>query len=114
MKRIGFLSFIVTVCLASAAWAQNQPRSPQNRPAAPKVKSWELSHHPEGTWVQMADVNDFGIAIGIGDVAGGSTHTLAVPVFGPDAGRWLDLGTLGGPASGGRTGSRSTASQTRA
>jgi probable HAF family extracellular repeat protein len=48
----------------------------------------------------MGDVNDFGVAVAQGDLPDGSTHNLAVPLFGRHAGEWIDLGTLGGTESG--------------
>jgi len=70
------------------------------------AKVWELGTYPGnpgGTWFETLSVNDFGVLVGFGDIppAGsdgfGYTHTLAVPLFGPRAGEWIDLGTLGGP-----------------
>jgi len=48
----------------------------------------------------MGDVNDFGVAVAQGDVADGSTHNFAIPLFGRHAGEWIDLGTLGGTENG--------------
>ena len=42
----------------------------------------------------------FGVAVAQGDLPDGSTHNLAVPLLGPHAGEWIDLGTLGGAQSG--------------
>jgi len=64
------------------------------------LKVWELGTYPGGTWASMGDVNDFGIAVAQGDLPDGSTHNLAVPLFGRHAGEWIDLGTLGGTESG--------------
>ncbi|MBZ5572269.1 MAG: hypothetical protein LAO09_10380 [Acidobacteriia bacterium] len=67
-----------------------------------KAKIWEFGAYDGGTWAALTDINDLGMAVGYGDVppigpdGAGSTHTLAVPVFGPHAGEWIDLGTLGG------------------
>jgi len=119
MKRISILALILGACFASA-WAQQdagKPRSGKHpllrhrivngmakapgAAAAANLKTWDLGHYPGGTWAQLGDINDFGVAVGIGDVLDGFTHTLSVPVFGPHAGKWTDLGTLGGTSSGG-------------
>ena len=125
MKRISVLALILCACFVSAAWAQQNaglPRSGQHpllrhriangMPEAPgtagnrglavsaaaaaRLKTWELGHYPGGTWADFGDISDFGVAIGMGDLPDGSTHTLAVPLFGPHALKWIDLGTLGG------------------
>ena len=65
-----------------------------------KAKIWELGTYPGGTWFATWHINDFGVIVGLGDVLPissdgfGYTHTLAVPLFGPHAGEWFDLGTL--------------------
>ena len=67
------------------------------------AKVWELGTYSGGTWFSTLDINDLGVLVGVGDVPPigsdgfGYTHTLAVPLFGPRAGEWIDLGTLGGP-----------------
>ena len=133
MKRISILALILGACFVSAAWAQQNAGPPRfgkhpllrhrivsGMPKAPgaagnqdlaapataaaNLKTWDLGHYPGGTWAQLGDINDFGVAVGIGDVLDGFTHTLAVPVFGPHAGKWIDLGTLGGTSSGGEDG----------
>jgi len=129
MKRISILALILSACFASFAWAQQNARAPRfgkhPRPrhrivngrlkapgttgnrglavsatAAAKLKTWDLGHYPGGTWADLGDINDFGVAVGMGDLPDGSSHTLAVPLFGPNALKWIDLGTLGGTASG--------------
>jgi len=65
------------------------------------AKSWELGTYPGGTWLTTWHINDLGVMVGLGDVPPigrdgvGYTHTLAVPLFGPRAGEWIDLGALG-------------------
>ena len=127
MRRIVILALILCSCLASVAWAEQQavrPRmgkhaiqhralnsfpkangAPSNptvaaQPALRQSKVWELGTYPGGTWASMGDVNDFGVAVAQGDLPDGSTHNLAVPLFGRHAGEWIDLGTLGGTESG--------------
>ncbi len=66
------------------------------------AKVWELGTYPGGTWFTTWHINDLGVIVGLGDVPPigsdgvGYTHTLVVPLFGPNAGEWIDLGTLGG------------------
>jgi probable HAF family extracellular repeat protein len=67
-------------------------------------KIWELGTYPGGTWVTTWHINDLGVIAGLGDVSAindgsGYTHTLEVPLFGPTAGEWTDLGTLPGEQS---------------
>lgn len=63
------------------------------------TKVWELGTYSGGTWFATWHINDFGVIVGLGDLSPigdspGYTHTLAVPLFGPHAGEWIDLGTL--------------------
>ena len=61
------------------------------------AKILELGAYPGGTWFAAWRLNDLGVIVGRGDIPpDGYTHPLAVPLFGPHAGEWLDLGTLGG------------------
>ncbi|MGZ7057323.1 MAG: hypothetical protein ACXVK3_17505, partial [Candidatus Angelobacter sp.] len=60
---------------------------------------WELGTYPGGTWFATWHINDLGVIVGLGDLSpigngAGYTHTLAVPLFGPNAGEWIDLGAL--------------------
>ena len=65
-----------------------------------RTKYWELGTYPGGTWVTTWHINDLNVIAGLGDVDGsGYTHTLAVALFGPNAGEWTDLGTLPGEQS---------------
>ena len=78
----------------------------KNRPfvaasaAAHQSRIWELGTYPGGTWASMGDVNDFGVAVAQGDLPDSTTHNFAIPLLGPRAGDWIDLGTLGGTESG--------------
>jgi len=133
VKRIGILACILAVCFVSTVWGQVLgPKSHLGRrvqqgmanrtSTTPSVTSrrfntqtnpskeatiWELGTYPGGTWAGLGGINDFGVAIGFGDVPPigddgvGYTHTLAVSLFGPHAGEWIDLGTLGGELSRG-------------
>ena len=65
-------------------------------PTADIAKTWDFGTYNGGAWVELSDVNDFGFAVGTGDIGTNETRTLLVPLFGPNAGKWLDLGSLGG------------------
>ncbi len=134
MKRISILACIFAMCLVSIARGQAfAPKPPVGRHTRHRIanktstiphvtesrsfntqtntsdtsKIWELGTYPGGTWAGLGGINDFGVAIGFGDVPPigdegvGYTHTLAVSLFGPHAGEWIDLGTLGGAPSRG-------------
>jgi probable HAF family extracellular repeat protein len=135
MKCISILVLVVCVCMTTAAWSQQSASGPHlgkgflrhhlpkgmssiaslqsqsSAQASPALNSrvWEFGTYPGGTWAALEGINDFGVAVGFGDVpplgqgpnGEGYTHTLAVPVFGPHAGEWIDLGTLGGEYSAG-------------
>ena len=91
--------------MSSSASVQGQS-SAQASPAL-NSRVWQFGTYPGGTWAALEGINDFAVAVGFGDVpplgqgpnGEGYTHTLAVPVFGPHAGEWIDLGTLGGEYS---------------
>lgn len=80
-----------------AGAAASNSSNAQTNPGTGKI--WELGTYPGGTWYATWHINDFGVIIGLGDFSPigdgpGYTHTLAVPLFGPHAGEWIDLGTL--------------------
>jgi probable HAF family extracellular repeat protein len=123
MKRTSILAFVLCACIVSTVWAQQANSHTKTHPGRDHAlnhvlpsggishpylvpsdpsqnKVWELETYPGGTWASMGDVNDFGIAVAQGDLPDGSTHNLAVPLFGKHAGEWIDLGTLGGTESG--------------
>ena len=58
---------------------------------AQKAKVWDLGVYPEGTWAGLNGINDSGVAVGVGDVAG-DQRMVGVPLFGPDAGNWFESG----------------------
>jgi probable HAF family extracellular repeat protein len=127
MRRNSIFALILCTSIVSTAWAQPQAVGPRvskhsihhraltsfrktnatlpnplvaAQAAARQSKVWELGTFPGGTWAAMGDVNDFGVAVGQGDLPDGSTHNLAVPLYGRHAGEWIDLGTLGGTETG--------------
>ena len=87
MKRVAMLVSLAVVFLATVSgpnlWAQ-------------KVKFHNLGHYPHGTWAEPWDINEAGVLVGFGDTASGYTRPIGVLLFGPFAGHWFDLGTLGG------------------
>jgi hypothetical protein len=120
MKRLSVLALILCACLVPLAWAQQSAGPPHpgpqwlhrhqfmnampqtNGPAANLtfygpasrahgLKTWDLGHHPNGTWANLIGINNFGVAVGWGDV-GGETRMVGVPLYGPDAGKWFDGG----------------------
>jgi probable HAF family extracellular repeat protein len=81
---IVFSAVLLLIVSGQGTWAQH-------------VKVYDLGHYPGGTWAEMHAINDLGVAVGIGDVPpSGYTHQIGVPLFGPHAGQWFDLGTFGG------------------
>jgi probable HAF family extracellular repeat protein len=124
MKRFSILVCILGLYFISTAWAQHPAtKSPMGRHVPHRMagqtsttpdltarrsfhaqanpgaatKIWELGTYPGGTWFASWHLNDLGVVVGRGDIPpDGYTHTLAVPLFGPHAGEWIDLGTLGG------------------
>lgn len=106
--------------LISSVWAQNQEKmtrpgrhlTPQHRMAnllskaqrraqpksylasaitSDKSKTWDLGVYPGGTTAELHGINDFGVAVGVGDVAG-DQRMIGVPLFGPNAGNWFESG----------------------
>lgn len=124
MRRISILACVLGASFVSTAWAQqavtksalgrhfahrmaNQASKTPDLTASRSfvaqadpehgAKVWELGTYPGGTWFASWHLNDLGVIVGRGDVPpDGYTHTLVVPLSGPDAGKWIDLGTLGG------------------
>jgi probable HAF family extracellular repeat protein len=94
LSGIVFSAVLLLIGSTQGTWAQ-------------KNKVWELGTYPGGTWFTTESINDLGVVVGRGDVPPigsdgvGYTHPLAVPLFGPHAGEWIDLGTLGGEESRG-------------
>jgi probable HAF family extracellular repeat protein len=63
---------------------------------AQEVRFYNLGHYPHGTWAEPRDINVSGVVVGFGDIRSGYIRPIGVPIFGPHAGQWFDLGTLGG------------------
>jgi probable HAF family extracellular repeat protein len=124
MKRIGIMTLILFAGLISMAWAQRQalplhmgkhgipdqrlfnalsrssattnPTITAQVATTPAAKVYDLGHYPGGTWALSYGINESGVVVGRGDIPEGYFRPIGVPLFGPDAGQWFDLGTLGG------------------
>ena len=79
-KSFSIMFWVVLLLLVSAplTWAQ-------------KTKVYDLGHYPSGTWAELHAINDFGVAVGKGDVAQ-DQRMIGVPLFGPNAGNWFESG----------------------
>jgi len=75
---IMFSAVLLLLVSAQGTWAQ-------------KTKVYDLGHYPSGTWAELHGINDFGVAVGKGDVAG-DQRMIGVPLFGPNAGNWFESG----------------------
>jgi len=53
---------------------------------------YEIGTYPGGTWANINDINDSGVVVGSGDILGGWTRPIGVPLLGPNAWQWFDLG----------------------
>lgn len=84
-KSFSIIFWVVLLLIVSApgTWAQ-------------QVKFDDLGHYKGGTWAEPRDINNSGVVVGYGDIPSGYTRPIGVPVFGLQAGKWFDLGTLGG------------------
>lgn len=100
---------VTLLCLGPVAWAQTQKQTARTGGPPPLnveiVKTWNLGVYPGGTWATTTDINDFGFAVGTGDVPNKDTrvletHTIGVALFGPQQGKWIDMGSLGGVITG--------------
>jgi probable HAF family extracellular repeat protein len=65
------------------------------------IKVYDLGYYPTGSWSEPRGINDAGLVVAFGDIDSASTccdyvRPIAVPLFGPNAFQWFDLGTLGG------------------
>ena len=119
MKRISILACILCVWFVAMAAAQQTRNTPivskhavpshriwdevqkhvksnshqmlsSREAVAANTKVWELGS--DGTWAELHSVNDYGVAVGWGDVPSGDTRMVEVPIFGPGAGNWFDSG----------------------
>jgi probable HAF family extracellular repeat protein len=91
---IVFSAVLLLIVSGQETWAQ-------------KAKVYDLGTYPGGTWAEVVAINDFGLAGGDGDTgnnrycgASGDHRPVGVPLFGPQAMQWFDLGTFGGKTCG--------------
>ncbi len=114
-------ALIIGACLLAAAWAQpastphslRHPRPGWDRLAlnsgqtslpsgATSEKSasnvgrrWNLRTYPGGTWAQMGNANDVGVAVALGDTrADPETHLFTVRLLDKNGPQWTDLGAI--------------------
>ncbi len=81
MRKLFSLMFSAVLLLmvsAQGTWAQH-------------VKVYDLGHYPSGTWAELHGINDLGVAVGEGDVAG-DQRMIGVPLYGPNARAWFESG----------------------
>lgn len=76
------VAVLLAIGCAQGTWAQ-------------KAKVYDLGHYPGGTWAEMHGINDSGVAVGVGDVAG-DTRLIGVPLFGHNANDWFESGVSSG------------------
>jgi uncharacterized membrane protein len=83
---IVFSAALLLIGSAQLTWAQ-------------KAKVWDLGHYPGGTWAGLQGINDFGVAIGWGDVpieGGTEIRMIGIPLLGFNAGQWFQSGVTAG------------------
>jgi hypothetical protein len=67
--------------------------------AIDKSKTWDLGVYPGGSAAALQGINDFGVAMGWGDVpteTGTETRMIGTPLFGFNAGQWFESGVTVG------------------
>ncbi len=77
-RSVVVLAALMLVVGALTLWAQN-------------TGVWDLGVYPGGTWSQLLAVNDSGVTVGIGDVAG-DRRMIGVRLVGHDEGQWFESG----------------------
>ena len=75
---IAFSAALLLIGGAQATWGQT-------------AKVYDLGTYPDGTWARLTGINDFGVGVGLGDVAG-DQRMVGVPLFGRNAGDWFESG----------------------
>jgi hypothetical protein len=82
--------------LLSKAGKRAQPGSyPASAVGFDKSKTWDLGVYPGGSAAALQSINDFGVAMGWGDVpidGGTETRMIGIPLFGFNAGQWFESG----------------------
>ena len=91
-KLLDVFSFVVLLAMASTkgTWGQ-------------ETKVYDLGNYPGGSWAELHGINDFGVAIGLGDVPTGTgteTQMIGVSLFGGRSGQWFASGVSSSGAGG--------------
>jgi len=86
MRRLIMILFTAVLLLIGSAQGAR----------AQGTQFYDLGHYSGGTWAELWGVNKAGVLVGTGDIPDGYARPIGVPLFGPNAGNWFDLGTLGG------------------
>jgi hypothetical protein len=85
MRQFRAYVLVVVALSASIAWSQAQSAK-----TSPYI---DLGHFKGGTWAGLQSINDFGIAMGWGNVNGGTgIRMLGVPLLGPNSSHWFESG----------------------
>lgn len=133
MKHVAVFFLLLCGFFVCSAWGQQRAHVPRlgksgilpNRPAhviphstpttanksgaVVKTKFYDLGTYPSGTWAETMDINDWDVAVGLGDTPAGYdanldpprgyTRPIGTPLLGPGAMHWFDLGTFGGESN---------------
>jgi len=75
--RLLFLMVLTLIATTRTAWTQTV---------------LVAGHYPGGTWAELHDINDAGLAVGWGDVASGDTRMIAVSLADPSNPVWFESG----------------------
>jgi len=86
----------MTSLLMKAKKVAQPGNSPSPALASDKAKTWNLgAYQPGGSTAWMQSINDFGVAMGWGDVpvdGGSEIRMIGIPLFGLNAGQWFESG----------------------
>ncbi|HUJ32105.1 MAG TPA: hypothetical protein VLY23_12545 [Candidatus Acidoferrum sp.] len=74
---ISFSAMLLTIGIAQGTWAQ---------------RIIVAGPYPGGTWAELHDINDSGVAVGWGDVPGGDIRMIGVSLSDPNHPRWFESG----------------------
>ncbi len=56
-------------------------------------RKWDLKTYPGGTWAQMGNANDFGVAVAMGDTnSDPETHLFTIQLYAKGGPQWTDMG----------------------
>ncbi len=77
LRSVLLLVALLSIGSAQPGWTQN--------------KAYDLGHYPGGSWAELHAINDFGVAVGFGDVASGDTRMMGVKSY-SDFYSWFESG----------------------